>query len=257
MQANDFATEVFNLNPAKPGNLDTVAKQKGLAVRTTAPFGGRIRAGGICGAPELHQGRVPIRRPTNRSPGRSPSTDAVYVIALAKQLPSEIPPLDDIRDRVTQDFQIARSHVARATRRDQFRRQRWQSRWPPGSIFASICAADGLEAQTLPPFSLSTQKLPELDARLGFDQLKQVALSTTPGHVSGFEPTDDGGFIVYVQSQLPLDPTAMNAELPQFTAALRRARENEAFNEWLSLEANHELQNTPLFRREAAAGVPK
>ena len=37
------------------------------------------------------------------------------------------------------------------------------------------------------------------------------------------QATDDGGFIVYVQSQLPMDETAMNADLPQFAAALPAA----------------------------------
>jgi hypothetical protein len=44
----------------------------------------------------------------------------------------------------------------------------------------------------------------------------------------------------------------LSANLPQFTAELRRSRENEAFQEWLNVEANHELTDT-LFAREAAA----
>jgi hypothetical protein len=38
----------------------------------------------------------------------------------------------------------------------------------------------------------------------------------------------------------------MNTELPQFTASLRRARENEAFSEWIFREQNRELLDTPL-----------
>jgi hypothetical protein len=255
LQANEFATEVFNLSPAKPGNLDTVAKQKGLAVRTTAPFGGEFGPEEFAASPEFIKAALQLNADEPLA-GPLAEPDAVYVIALAKQLPSEIPSLDDIRARVAQDYKTheATSLAQRTGTNFTFRLATGMA---AGRTFASICVADGFEVQTLPPFSLSTQKLPELDARIGLDQLKNVALSTTPGQVSGFEPTEDGGFIVYVQSQLPLDPTAMNAEMPQFTASLRRARENEAFNEWLSLEANHELQNTPLFRREAAAGAPK
>ncbi len=255
VQANDFATEVFNLNPAKPGNLDTVAKQKGLAVRTTAPFGGEFGPEEFAASPEFIKAALQLNADEPLA-GPLVEMDGVYVIALAKQLPSEIPSLDDIRARVAQDFKTHEATLLAQRAGTNFTGT-LEIQMAGGRTFASICTANGLETQTLPPFSLSTQKMPELDARLGLDQLKNVALSTTPGQVSGFQPTEDGGFIVYVQSQLPLDPTAMNAEMPQFTAALRRARENEAFNEWLSLEANHELQNTPLFRREAAAGVPK
>ena len=37
-QANELATAVFNLEPARAENLATLAKQKGLAVHVTAPF---------------------------------------------------------------------------------------------------------------------------------------------------------------------------------------------------------------------------
>ena len=37
-QANDFANALFALEPVKPENLATVAKQKGLTVHPTAPF---------------------------------------------------------------------------------------------------------------------------------------------------------------------------------------------------------------------------
>jgi hypothetical protein len=80
------------------------------------------------------------------------------------------------------------------------------------------------------------------------NQLKQTAFTTQVGHASNFEATGDGGFILFVQSQLPVDPTTMRADLPQFTAQLRRARQNEAFQEWLNTEANRELHDTPLAR---------
>ncbi|MEI9963222.1 MAG: hypothetical protein WDM76_19545 [Limisphaerales bacterium] len=37
-QANEFAAAVFKLDPPKPENLVTVAKQKGFTVHTPAPF---------------------------------------------------------------------------------------------------------------------------------------------------------------------------------------------------------------------------
>jgi hypothetical protein len=84
------------------------------------------------------------------------------------------------------------------------------------------------------------------------NQLKQIAFTTQAGHASNFEETGDGGFVLFVQSQLPVDPTAMRADLPQFTAQLRRSRENEAFQEWLNAEANRELRDTPFAQRAMA-----
>ena len=82
-------------------------------------------------------------------------------------------------------------------------------------------------------------------------QLKQAAFATPAGHAGNFEETEDGGFVVFVQSRKPVDLSKMNAELPQFTATLRRQRQNEAFNQWLSIEANRELRDTP-FAKEIA-----
>jgi hypothetical protein len=120
-----------------------------------------------------------------------------------------------------------------------------------GKSFASACAAAGLQPQVLPPFSLSTRELPELGGRSELSQVKQAAFTTAVGHASDFQPTDDGGFVLFVQSQLPVDQSVMNAELPQFTESLRRSRENEAFNEWLQTEASRALRDTPFARRMA------
>ncbi len=94
--------------------------------------------------------------------------------------------------------------------------------------------------------------------RAELNQIKQAAFTTPVGKTSDFEETSDGGFIVYVQSQLPIDQAKMNSDLPQYIAALRRERLNEAFNQWVNLEANRQLRNTsPVFREQSAPGAAK
>ena len=44
----------------------------------------------------------------------------------------------------------------------------------------------------------------------------------------------------------------MKTDLPQFTAGLRRQRESEAFNQWVQVEANHQLIKTPVYQQSAA-----
>jgi hypothetical protein len=99
---------------------------------------------------------------------------------------------------------------------------------------------------------LSSPDMAELGGHATLTQLKQAAFSTPAGHAGNFEETEDGGFVVFVQSRKPVDQTKMNAELPQFTDTLRRTRENEAFNQWLNTEANRELHDTPLAKQIAA-----
>ena len=67
--------------------------------------------------------------------------------------------------------------------------------------------------------------------------------------------TDDGGFIVYVEKQLPGDAAAMKTGMPEYIAAIRRTRQNEVFNQWLSSEAQRELNKIPAFQQDIAGAA--
>jgi len=250
-EVNDFASAVFKMEPATAGNLDAVAKQKGLKVQVTAPFSaadGPQEFAAPEGFAKAAFGLTPDAPFANPLMG----TDAIYVIALAKQLPSEIPPLAEIRDRVTMNykFQEARQMAQRAGTNFV---HTLAASLAAGKSFSSAAVAAGLSPQVLPPFSLSTRELPQLGELAELNQVKQTAFTTPVGQVSAFQVNNIGGFVLFVQSQLPIDQSVMNAELPQFITSLRRARENEAFNEWLQIEASRDLSDTPLARHSAAA----
>ena len=240
-QANDFASTVFNLSPTSAGNLATVAKQKGLTLQTTAPFSAETGPQEFT-APEGFAKIAFGLTPDEPFVNPIVSTNAVYVIALAKQLPSEIPSFANIQAQVTQDYQMQQATVlAREAGTNAY--IRLTVAMAGGKSFAAACAAAGLQPQTLPPFSISTRELPSLAGRADLNQVKQAAFTTPVGHFSNFTETDDGGFILFVQSQLPMDQSVMNAELPQFAETLRRSRESEAFNAWLGPVFNNWLQN--------------
>lgn len=250
--ANEFAAAVFNLDPdkPKPENLDTVAKQKGLAVHVTGPFDNQS------GPKEFSAPAEFVKKAFELNPdvpfaGPIVGSDGIYVIALAKQLPSEIPPFDQIRDQVTQDYKMEQA-VALAQRAGTNFVTTLTRGLAAGKSFTSVCATAGLPPQVLPPFSLSTRELPELGGRAELNRLQQAAFTTAVGHASGFEPASDGGFILFVQSQQPVEQSVLIADLPQFTEKLRNSRESEAFQMWLNTEANRSLQDTPIFRQQMA-----
>jgi parvulin-like peptidyl-prolyl isomerase len=244
--ANDFANAVFNIDPAKPENLATVANQRGLPVHVTAPFGGEFgpeeftAPQGFTKAAFALTPDEPFARPVA-------GPDAVYFLAFARQLPSEIPPLDQIRDRVTRDYQW-RSAILLA-RRAGTNFVHTLAGMTADRGFATLCDNAGLPPRVLPAFSLSTRELSELGDQAELNQLKQAAFTTPVGKTSDFVVTTDGGFIVYVQSRLPIDQAKLNSELPQYIVAFRRERQNEAFGQWVNLEANRELRNTPVFQQ--------
>ncbi|MGD0744203.1 MAG: SurA N-terminal domain-containing protein [Verrucomicrobiota bacterium] len=252
-QANDFANALFTLEPAKPENLATVANQKGLTVHPTAPFASAYGPAEFDAPPEFTKAAFELT-PDEPLAGPVAGPDAIYIIALVKQLPSEIPSLDQIRDRVAEDFRLQEATLLAQRAGTNFVHI-LTSQPGAGHTFASACVAAGLQPQALPPFSLSTRDLPELGTRAELDQIKQAVFSTPVGHASGFGETSDGGFVLYVQSRLPLDPAVMKAQMPQFIAQFRRAQQNEAFNEWLQIEASRELRNTPANQPQTATGA--
>jgi hypothetical protein len=228
----------------QPQNLTTIAKQKGLAVHVTAPFSREYGPEEFTAPPDFTKTAFSL---TPDEPLAEPivGQDAVYVIALIKQLPSEIPALSQIRDRVTRDYQLHEAVLHAQAAGTNFV---WtlQGGLAGGKSFSAVRTAAGLHAETLPPFSLNTAALPELGGRAALNQLKSVTFGTPIGHASDFEATDDGGFILYVKSELPLDVTDMNANLPQFAAAFRQQRETAAFENWLQRTGSRALRNTPI-----------
>jgi hypothetical protein len=250
--ANDFANAVYSIDPARPENLAAVAKQKGLPVRVTAPFAGESGPVEFAAPPAFTKAAFGL---TPDEPFARPvvGPDAVYVLAFANRLPSEITPFDQIRERVTQDCQWREAILLARHAGTNF--VRTLTGMTADRSFASLCVAAGLQPRELPAFSLSTQELPELGERADLNQLKQAAFTTPAGKPSDFEATSSGGFIVYVQSHLPIDQAKMNSELPQYIVALRRGRQNEAFTQWVNVEANRELRTTPVFRQQFRPGA--
>jgi len=238
--ANELASAAFNMDPVKPENLATVANQKGLILHQTAPFAKTTGPEDIASAVNFTKAAFEL---TSDSPLAGPITDGdgIYVIALAKTLPSEIPTYEQIRFQVAMDYQRRESTML-AERAGMAFYQTLTNQMATGHSFASVAVGAGHPAEVLPPFSISTQELPELGDRASLGQIKQAAFTTAPGKPSSFVPTQDGGFILLVQSRLPVDQAKLTADLPQFTQNLRRSREGEAFNQWLQAEASANLQ---------------
>ena len=250
-EVNEFAGAVFKLEPTSTANLTTIAQQKGLTVHITAPFSAADGPQEFAAPEGFVKAAFGL---TSDAPFANPvmGTDAIYVIALAKQIPSGIPPFADIRDRVILNYKFQEARLIAVRAGTNFVHTLAGS-LAAGKSFSSACLAAGLSPQVLPPFSLGTRELPELGGQAELNQVKQTAFTTPVGHASTFVENNSGGFVLFVQSQLPIDQSVMNAELPQFTTSLRRTRENEAFNEWLQVEANRALTDTPVARRANAS----
>jgi hypothetical protein len=251
-EANAFAGPLFE--SSRPPALEELAKTKDLTVNVTPPFDVAT------GPTNLNVGseftRAAFALSTER-PVAEPivSHDGVYVIAFKNKLPREIPPLDKIRDRVVADYKYSEGVMLARKAGEQFERTLTNS-LAQGKTFDVVCGEARLRPVTLPPFSISTRSLPEVEdhislngsrTRMGF---KDIAFSTPPGKASDFHETNDGGIVVYVKSKLPLDEAKMKSELPAFINYVRQSRSREAFDAWFRKEAEKGLVDTPIARQQ-------
>jgi hypothetical protein len=252
VKAVAFQNQVVTNDPPRPEYLASVAKDKGLEVKVTQPFEKEYGPSEL----DLNSGedRYPVaslfnlteKDPFLDQPIRG--GDGVYVLGFNKLIPSRIPPLAEIHSRVESDYKSTQA-MRLAQMNGQVFSQTATNELAHGKTWAETCAATRNTSVAIPPFSLSTQRLPEVEEHVDLGTFKEAALSTPIGHVSSFNKTADGGFVLYVKQHLPVDEAKMKEQLPEYSKAVRQRREAEAFNFWFSQEGSKALRNLPAFQR--------
>jgi hypothetical protein len=245
-----FQRDVVAKDPPQADNLNAVAKEKGLEVKVTKPFDkeygpGELELPSKYPASELFN--LTAEEPFVDTPVAG--QDGVYILAFNKFIPSHVPALDDIRSRVIADCRFLQAQrIAQANGRTFA--VTLTNGLAAGRTFAAICAEAKMKPVEVPPFSESTQTLPQVESDMDLTTFKEIALNTPAGKASGFMPTHAGGAIVYVRERLPLDPAKMKADLPDFSKAVRQERESDAFQLWFSREASPALRDIPAFQQQ-------
>ena len=180
--------------------------------------------------------------------------DAVYMAALKETILSEMPSLDSIRDRVTEDYRHQQALEAARKAGTEFQTTVTNS-LTQGKSFAEICQAAQVQPTTLPPFSPWATALAGLDEQVNFTLLKNLAYSLKPGNASQFLPTAEGGFIIFLREKLPVSDEKMKQDLPEFISTLRLQNQNEAFNQWFRKQQELARMTTPLIPNPAKMGA--
>jgi hypothetical protein len=181
--ASEFASRLFDIDPQRPENLDTLAKKEGLVARISLPFDQREGPKDIDAGPDFVAKAFALN-PTNE-PFAPPllGEDAVYVVAFNRLIPSSVPTLDQIHDRVAADYRYSEATTLARRAAENFHRTLTNG-MAQGKSFSAICAEAKLNPMQLPPFSISTRTLPELERRIDLGYLKQIGFSTPVGKVS-------------------------------------------------------------------------
>ncbi|MGA2243351.1 MAG: SurA N-terminal domain-containing protein [Verrucomicrobiota bacterium] len=251
-QARQFAKTLFAIDSADANTLLLLAKTNGLTARTTTPFSEVDGPEEFPAPTELTKTAFKLSPDSPFGPRPIVGSEAVYMIALAKQVPSEVQPFDEIHARVVEDFKNYEG-VLRARAAGTNFYIGLTVHMSTGKTFAQAALAAGQAPVAMKPFSLSSKDILEADEH-GIDarQIQYVAAQTQPGRMSPFVPTSDGGFVLFVESLMPVDEKLRSEEMPKFLQQLRQRRLSEMFSRWLFTEENRELASTPVPKEVAA-----
>jgi hypothetical protein len=228
--AVEFANELFQLKD-KQDALEKLAAAKGLVSQITEPFSQyeppkdlRVPTAFVQAAARLTPEEPFAEQPIQ-------ADDGVYIMELKRRIPSEVPPLDSIREKVTQDYQNSKAlELARAAGKEIH--AALTNGLAQGKTFQAVASEKGANVVVLPAFSRKTTTVTGLPNRADSSQVISTAFSLAPGKISDFVPTRNGGDIVYLKAITPVSDATMKAELPEFMQSLRQSREYEAFLDW-------------------------
>jgi len=268
-----FGTQLMNQPDAnKVSGLESLARTNNLAVKITKPFDNRE-----AGLEEFDDDPGPASRSDDSTPESlrdvvrqkafaltddrpvlfSPlvGKHAVYLIARQAKVPSEMQPLDKIRDKVTADYKNFMA-LELARKAGQAFHTDLTNGLALKKSFSDICAAEKVKTIDLPPFSASTRSLTNIDARINVRLLQNLAQSTEIGQASPFlpaQPSSEGGFILYAKGHPPVDEAKLRTELPEFINQMRVYRQNEAFQQWFRKQVEQAKVASP--KRETTIGA--
>jgi len=195
-KARTFANVLFDINPAKPENLKTLATSNNLPVQVSEPFERDSTPKGLDVGADFAKAAFAMT-PEEPFSQAIEGRDAVYILALDHRLPPETPTLDQIKDKVTEDYKHMQARRNAYQAANTFV-QTLTNGLASGKSFTNLCAEANVKPLKLPPFSISTRTLKEAEDLAPLNQIKQAAFSTSPGKPSPVIPTMEGAMLLFV-----------------------------------------------------------
>jgi hypothetical protein len=224
--------------PEEQRIVEKVANQRGLQAEVTPPFDLRFDPAGMSLPMELRRAAFNLRPDQPYTPLPVLTGDAAYVAGLHEIVPSRSQPLEDVRERVVQDFRRAEA-LRLARQAGEELQQEIAHALAEGKSYAAVREEKELAPVSL-SFSMNTQELPELEGRqVTVGALQNAAANLEPGQISNVVPTRDGGFVLVLHGYFEVDEERMKEEFPDFLAGVRNDRQNAAFFQWIQEQRQH------------------
>ncbi len=256
--ASDFGNELFDKKNVNVQTFENLAAAKGLLLKVSPAFD-RVSGLDDTNFPAAFRDKALALNdiePISYSP--IVGKDAIYLIALKNKVPSEMPPFEKIQDKVTNDYKNQQALDLARKAGNSFQ-QMLTNGLAQKKTFSELAAQAKVKTVAIPPFSATTTSLPDLDPRINMRMLQGIIQDLQPGQASGFVPTQDGGFVLFLREKLPFIESLVQESFPDFMGKLRVYRQNEAFNQWFRKQAELAKLTLPTHESDkgSAGGAPK
>ena len=205
-----------------PGDLDTVAKTRGLTVTESGFFAKEEPIAGLGMAPAVAERAFEMKQGEVSDALRTPQGFAFITVTGTQ--PERMPALDEVKARVRDD--VIKGKAADTARQ---RAAALAAQLKTGNFEAGAKAA-GLEAKTT---DLIARGAPIADAGIN-PAVDAVAFSLPAGSVSDPIQTDTGAVIVKVIEKKEVTPTELTAGRQQLREELLNERKNRFFTSYMT-----------------------
>jgi peptidyl-prolyl cis-trans isomerase D len=247
-KAAEFGNKLLDQKQQTLQTFENLAAAEGYPVKVSPPF---HKQEDIDFPTAFRDKAVALNRESPILYSPIPGEHAVYVLALKTNLPSELPPLDKIREKVAADYKHAQA-LEMARKEGTAFQTTLTNGLAQKKTFAEISASANVKPVSVPPFSSITNAVPGLDERIDLRTLQNDGFKLKPGEASQFQNNPEGGFVSYLKERIPVSDAQAKAELPDFIGHLRAYRQNEAFNDWFRKEAEQARLTLPKSQTEVS-----
>lgn len=252
-EAARFGVELDRIEPLVAANLANLAAAKGMELGTTEAFA-ESEPPAVPGAGARFNSaafRLTVESPISPS---VVGTDGVYLLALKERVPSAIPSLESVLERVAEDYRRDRARQL-AVEAGMRLAGGLKAALAEGKTFTEAVLEAGFSPIALPRFTPGTSNLPNWDRRIDLRQAQSVVRNLQTGEVSDFMQTGAGGFVLFVREREAVEETELQEALPGYLRELQEAGQFAAFRDWVNRRV--ELGNVVFAGEGGREGAPE
>lgn len=234
-QANVLIEQLLELKPQTVEAFEKKAAEMGYQAVVTQPFGQFAQPAGANFPAGFGSAAFQLSTNAPYLEEAVVGTNAVFVAALKARIESSQKPFEEVRVQVTSDYQN-REVLAMMNQAGRELQQGLKSAVAQGNAFDDAASGSGVQVVDLLPFAKQDVFVQGVPDQSSLSSVKDVIFALKRGEVSEFSPTQNGGFIAYLERRFAPTDDEVKQALPEYLKTLRTSSQSEAFRAWMDKE---------------------